>query len=78
MALPTRPANFDAYLDTASVQAEAYAFADQFPTPNVLAAIAHAEAGNVTWVQVRDLFARSLASGLATVRETPAEREHSA
>jgi hypothetical protein len=44
----------------ATPEAEAREFAAAFPTPNVRKAIELAEAGQVTWTQIRDLFARSL------------------
>jgi hypothetical protein len=42
-------------------------FAAQFPTPNVKAAVAYAEAGTITWEAVHGLFHISLAKGLAEV-----------
>lgn len=47
-----------------TAESEARDFAAQFNTPNVRAAIAYAEAGTVTWEQIRDLFAKSLTTGL--------------
>lgn len=49
---------------TQAAEAEAREFAAQFPTPNALRAVELAEAGRITWVQVRDLFARSLEAAL--------------
>ena len=42
-------------------------FAAQFPTPNVLQALALCEAGTLTWAQVAEIFRSSLAEGLAAV-----------
>lgn len=47
-------------------ETEAREFAAQYPTANVLAGIAHAEAGRVAWDRLRDLFASSLAEALGT------------
>jgi hypothetical protein len=44
------------------------AFAEQFPTPNVLAAVAHCESGRLSWDAVGDLFIRSLGTALDQVR----------
>jgi hypothetical protein len=43
------------------------AFAAEFPTPNVLRAVALCAQGTLTWEQVSDLFTKSLAKGLAAV-----------
>lgn len=48
-------------------EADVRAFALQFPTANVAAALAHCESGRLSWEAVRDLFARSLEAGLAEV-----------
>lgn len=42
-------------------------FAREFPTPNVQRAVALCESGRLSWVQVHELFRRSLAAGLAEV-----------
>lgn len=46
---------------------EVRVFAAEFPTANVLAALAHCESGRLGWVPVRDLLAKSLASAIAEV-----------
>lgn len=43
-------------------------FAAQYPTPNVLRALAYAESGRLTWDQIAQLFRDSLAVGVAAVR----------
>lgn len=48
-----------------TAESDVRAFAAQFPTANVKAALAYCESGRLTWEQVADLFARSLAAGLA-------------
>lgn len=45
-------------------RAECLAFAKQFPTFNVAAAIAYAESGRLTWEQVYGLFQKSLGRAL--------------
>jgi hypothetical protein len=50
-----------------TVEAEVRAFAREFPTPNVLRAVALCEAGTLTWTQVHEIFRGSLAHGLASV-----------
>lgn len=45
------------------------AFAAEYPTPNVLRALAYCESGRLEWAQVSALFGRSLAAGVAAVRE---------
>ena len=52
----------------ATSEKEARDFAAQFDTPNVRAAIAHAEAGTLTWEQIAEIFRASLAQGLEAVR----------
>jgi hypothetical protein len=47
-------------------EADVRAFAEQFPTPNVKAALAHCESGRLAWEKVASLFARSLSAGLAS------------
>jgi hypothetical protein len=47
-----------------AAEADARAFAAEFPTPNTLRAIALCEAGILSWSEVAALFARSLAAGL--------------
>jgi len=42
-------------------------FAGQYPTPNVLAAIDHAEHGRILWDDLAELFERSLRAGLESV-----------
>lgn len=51
-------------ITASAAETEAREFAAEFPTPNAVAAIAYAESGRLTWVQIRDLFARSLAKAL--------------
>ena len=48
-------------------ETEVREFAREFPTPNVLRAVALCESGRLTWTQVHELFRASLAHGLATV-----------
>lgn len=48
-------------------EADVRAFAEQFPTPNVKAALAYAESGRLTWAQVAGLARKALAAGLASV-----------
>lgn len=50
---------------SATARTEVLAFAVQFPTPNVLRAVAYAEAGTLTWEQVRTLAAGALTKALA-------------
>lgn len=50
----------------ATAETECRDFSAQFPTPNVLAAIAYCETGRLGWSEVRDLFARSLGTALKT------------
>jgi hypothetical protein len=52
---------------TRSAESDVRAFAQQFPTANVLRALALCESGRLDWQPVADLFARSLAAGLAEV-----------
>ena len=52
---------------TAQVETDVRAFAQQYPTANVLRAVALCESGRLTWTQVYDLFRKSLAAGLAAV-----------
>ncbi len=49
-------------------EADVRAFADEFPSPNVLAAVAYCESGRLTWAQVYDLFHTSLLKAMATTR----------
>lgn len=44
------------------------AFAEQYPTLNVLRAIALAEQDRITWAQVAGLFEKALGDGLAAIR----------
>lgn len=48
-------------------RAECLAFAEQFSTFNVAAAIAYAESGRLTWEQVYGLFQKSLGRALVEV-----------
>lgn len=52
-----------------SAESNVRSFAELFPTPAVLEAVKHAEAGRLTWLQVAELFRRSLATSLAEVQE---------
>lgn len=52
-------------LSATQAELDCRAFAQQFPTPNVRAAIAHCESGRLAWEQVANLFAKSLAAGVA-------------
>jgi hypothetical protein len=51
-----------------STEQEVRDFAAQFPTPNVLHALALCEAGTLRWAQVAEIFRSSLAQGLEAVR----------
>lgn len=50
-----------------SFESDVRAFAAEFPTPNVLRALALAEAGTLPWEKVAGVFKASLAKGLAEV-----------
>jgi len=50
-----------------TMESEVREFAREFPTPNVLRAVALAESGTLTWAQVHGVFRASLARGLAEV-----------
>jgi hypothetical protein len=50
---------------TTSVEREAREFAAEFPTPNVLRAVALAESGRLTWEQIHGLFRKSLGVALS-------------
>jgi hypothetical protein len=52
---------------TADIRQQVLEFAAAYPTPNVRAAIQYAEAGQICWQQVYDLFHRALGAGLAEV-----------
>ena len=43
------------------------AFAENYPTPAVRAAISRAEVGDITWRALARLFSESLATGMAAV-----------
>lgn len=43
-------------------EVQAREFAAQFPTPNVLKAIAYAESGTLSWVKVYKLFKTTMIS----------------
>jgi hypothetical protein len=62
----TRKGAIMAALTTTQAEADVRAFAQQFPTPNTLRALALCESGRITWEQVAALFARSLGAALAT------------
>jgi hypothetical protein len=49
---------------TTSVEAEVREFAAQFPTPNVLRAIALCESGRLTWAQVHPICVEALTKAL--------------
>jgi hypothetical protein len=51
--------------NVSAAESDVRAFAQQFPTPNVKAALAYCVSGRLTWEQVADLFAKSLAAGMA-------------
>lgn len=53
-------------------EADCRAFAQIYPTPNVLRAVALAEAGTLTWAQVLRLFQEALEAGLADARQREA------
>ena len=50
-----------------SIESEVREFAREFPTPNVLRAVALCEAGTLTWERVYEVFKASLVKGLAEV-----------
>jgi hypothetical protein len=52
-----------------SAEADVRAFAQQYPTPNALLALRLCEEGLISWEEVAELFANSLAAALAS-RET--------
>lgn len=52
---------------TTAAERDVRKFAEQFPTPNTLRALALCESGRLSWESVADLFAQSLRAGLATV-----------
>jgi hypothetical protein len=45
------------------------AFAAEYPTPNVAALVAAAEAGQISWHDAEAIAAKALAAGLAAVAE---------
>jgi hypothetical protein len=51
-----------------TIETDCREFARQYPLPNVLAAIGHAEAGRITWADAYALFVRALTAGLEAVR----------
>ena len=53
-------------MTTTTVEAEVREFATQFPTPNVLRAVALCESGRITWGQVHDLCGVALRKALAS------------
>lgn len=50
-----------------TLETEVREFAREFPTPNVLRAVALCESGRLDWAQVAELFRTSLAKGLEAV-----------
>lgn len=54
-----------ALLTASQVETEVREFAAQFPTPNVLRAIAYCESGRLTWEQVHPICVEALAKALA-------------
>jgi hypothetical protein len=50
-----------------AVETEVREFAREFPTANVLRAVALCEAGTLTWAQVHEIFKDALAQGLTAV-----------
>lgn len=50
-----------------TIREEVALFAATYPTPNVRAAVAHAEAGTITWEQAHDLFKRALVTAVVEV-----------
>lgn len=50
-------------------EVEVREFVREFPTPNALLAVEHAEAGRLTWEQVHGLFEQALRAGLKEVRD---------
>lgn len=60
---------FASLVSQESVDAETFAraFAVEFPSQNVQAAVMYAEAGVVTWAEIGNLFAKALAKGVKAV-----------
>ena len=48
------------------LETEVREFAAQFPTPNVLRAVALCESGRITWAQVHSLCGEALTKALAS------------
>lgn len=54
-------------LTAAELRAECYAFRAQYDTPNVRAAIEHAESGRLAWREVHALLKRALGDAIVEV-----------
>jgi hypothetical protein len=54
-------------MNTTAAERDVRDFARQFPTPAVLRGLALCESGRITWEQMADLAARTLASALKEV-----------
>ena len=50
-----------------TAHADCLAFAERYPTPNVLRGVALAEAGRITWEQLQAVCAGALQAGLDAV-----------
>lgn len=48
-----------------TIETDCREFARQYPLPNVLAAIGHAEAGRITWADAYTLFVQALTRATA-------------
>jgi hypothetical protein len=57
----------EAPMNTTAAERDVRDFARQFPTPAVLRGLALCESGRITWEQMADLAARTLASALKEV-----------
>lgn len=64
--LPTTPTTKETLVSASETAVRD--FAAQFPTTNVLRALALCEAGTLGWAQVAEIFRSSLAQGLEAVR----------
>ena len=68
MTHPTTPTTQEATMTTTpTLEQDCRAFAALYPTPNVLAGIAYAEAGRITWGQLHGLCTKSLGDAIAAV-----------
>lgn len=54
-------------METTTAREDCVLFAATYPSPNVRRAVELAQAGTVTWEQVRDLFRKALIAGIEAV-----------